>query len=101
MISQRNPKAISRPSKKSLKASWVSNTIIETKDRTRENEKAQTSKIKQRPAEAAPREASQQVAVQAQRYHQSQHHSLKSSKRRSTCIRKNEKIENSLMDFVN
>ena len=47
-----------------MKTSWVTNIIIETKDRRKENEKAQRSKIKQRLAEAALKEASQQVATE-------------------------------------
>jgi len=47
------------------------------------------------------KEASPQVKTQIPSHPRSQQHSPKSSKRRSTWVRKNENIENTFMEFFN
>jgi hypothetical protein len=48
---------------------------------------------------SSPRIISQQVATQIPSHHRSQQLNQKSSKRRSTWVRKNENIENTFMEF--
>tara|TARA_B110000285_G_C14664319_1_gene397464 strand:+ start:105 stop:314 length:210 start_codon:yes stop_codon:yes gene_type:complete len=68
------------------------------------SEKVQIKEMKEvlEPATPSPtKEASHQVATQIPSHHRSQQLNQKSSKRRSTCLRKNENIENTFMEFFN